>query len=150
MERLQHVLKHRSEDLVHVLVRRGGYEPRTARRFVAVAGPDLLESWQWQVSQLDLENLPTWSNVQLLLGAIHATVIASELGIPRSEVWNGLRTFVPQVLLMADRRSHSSRSTATGSTRVARRAGIQQAATATSVRTTGPSKNEIGSRAPTS
>lgn len=46
--------------------------------------------------------------------------------------------------------AHSSFSTVTGSTRVARRAGIQHATTATRVRTRGPRTNDAGSRASTS
>jgi hypothetical protein len=108
MERLQLVLEYRTRDLVNVLVRRTGLDPDTAARFVATAGPDLLESWRWQSSRLDLEHLPTWSNVQRLLGGIHANAIAVDLEIRPADVWRGLRTFVPQVLLMADRASTGS------------------------------------------
>lgn len=113
MERLQLILEYRVRDLVNVLVRRAGLDPETAERFVSAAGADLLESWRWQSSEIDVTHLPTWSNVQRLLGGIHANAIAFDLGMPPSEVWTGLRTFVPQLLLMADRPSRSSTDLAT-------------------------------------
>lgn len=108
MERLQLVLEFRVRDLVNVLVRRAGLDPETAERFVSAAGADLLESWRWQSSEIDVAHLPTWSNVQRLLGGIHANAIAFDLGMPPSDVWTGLRTFVPQVLLMANGPSRSA------------------------------------------
>lgn len=108
MERLQLILEYRARDLVNVLVRRADLDPATAERFVSAAGADLVESWRWQSSDIDTTHLPTWGNVQRLLGGMHATSIASKLGMAPSDVWNTLRTFVPQALLMADRPSRNS------------------------------------------
>lgn len=108
MERVQLVLEYRTRELVDALVRRTGLDPDIAERFVEAAGTDLIESWRWQASQLEAAHLPTWSNAQRLLGGMNATAIAFDLGMPPSEVWSRLRTFVPQVLLMANSPSRGS------------------------------------------
>lgn len=103
MEHLQRVLEERSGDITAHVVRRQGFSPETAGRFVQEAGPDLLESWRWQASSLQVEDLATWSNVQRLLGGMHANALARALGMPPAEVWQALRVFVPKVLLLARR-----------------------------------------------
>jgi hypothetical protein len=74
-----------------------------AERFVSLAGPDLLESIEWQMSELDSRRLSAPSTVRDVLSAMGADRIASSLGLPRSDVWMGLRAFVPRALQLAER-----------------------------------------------
>lgn len=101
MERLQHVLGRRAEELVELMVMERGFGVHTAERFVAVAATDLIGSYEWQAEELDLDDLSAPTNVRSLLAGIRANAVASMVGIPTSEAWEGLRTFVPRVLRMA-------------------------------------------------
>lgn len=103
MERVKQVLDERAADIAAHLVLRQDFEPEVAQRFVQAAGAELIASWEWQASSLQLEDLATWTNVQRLLGGIHAEALASELGHSPEVVWHALRTFVPRVLLLAAR-----------------------------------------------
>lgn len=101
MEQLMRVLEGRSEDLTAHLVERQGLSPEDAERFVELAGAELAKSWRWQASALQVDDLPTSSNVRRLMGTVHAHSIATRLGIDPDAVWSALRTFVPRVLLLA-------------------------------------------------
>lgn len=103
MERVKQVLEERAADVAAHLVLRQDFGRDVARRFVEVAGAELIASWEWQASSLELEDLATWTNVQRLLGGIHAKALASELDLSPTVVWHALRTFVPRVLLLASR-----------------------------------------------
>lgn len=107
MERLQHVLGRRAGDLVTLLVDRRGFSDDEAARFVAVAGADLIESYHWQGEDIEPGDLTSTPNVQKLLGGIHANSIATNLGVPPSEVWETLRVFVPRVLEWTNGRADS-------------------------------------------
>jgi hypothetical protein len=78
-----------------------GLEVAAARRFVSIAGADLVHSFAWQTVDLDLHDLTSMSNVTRLLGGMHAQRIASVLRIPVGDVWASLRVFVPEVLTLA-------------------------------------------------
>jgi hypothetical protein len=104
---LRYVLGQRQDDLVSVLVQRGGFDVDTARRFVAVAGEDLVESYEWQAGEFVRDDPSARGNVRLLLGSAHANAIASTVGISRPQAWHGLRTLVPRVMSMvSDARGH--------------------------------------------
>lgn len=103
MERVKQVLDERAADIAAHLVLRQEFGREVAQRFVQVAGAELIASWEWQTSSLQMEDLATWTNVQRLLGGIHAKALASELDLSPDVVWNALRTFVPRVLLLAAR-----------------------------------------------
>lgn len=103
MQRVKQVLEDSAGDIAAHLVLRQNLGREVAERFVEVAGAELIASWEWQASSVQLENLATWNNVQRLLGGIHAKALASELGLSPDVVWPALRTFVPRVLLLASR-----------------------------------------------
>jgi polyhydroxyalkanoate synthesis regulator phasin len=102
MQRLETVLGERKPDLVQVLVRRGGLTPERAERFVALAGDDLIESFEWQHRELESRPLAEPSTARDVLSAMAANRIASSLGLSRSQVWEGLRALVPSVLCLAE------------------------------------------------
>jgi hypothetical protein len=102
MDTLKRVLAQRSEDLVSELSRRPGLPGDRARRFVAEAGYDLIESYRWQAHDLHGQHLAEQVSAQALLAAMHANGIANRLGMLAEDVWEGLRTFVPLVLRMAE------------------------------------------------
>jgi hypothetical protein len=102
METLEIVLVRSARDLVHVVERRTGFSRESAERFVILAGTDLIESFKWQADALDPNDLSAPNNVRDLLSGIGGNRIASTLGMPPSEVWSGLREFVPSVLRLAD------------------------------------------------
>ncbi len=103
METLETVIGRRSEHFVRIFVSQFGFTEERALRFVELAGSDLMESYRWQAQRLGRGRLSAPENVRDLLSAIHANGIASSLGMPSSEVWSGLRVFVPRVLQLADR-----------------------------------------------
>lgn len=109
MEDLERILGQRRRELARELRRRPGLVGDRADRFVAEASHDLLESYRWQVEDLDEENLSATRNVQSLLRAMRGSGIANRLGLPQEAVWAGLRTFVPLVLRMAERGGGSTR-----------------------------------------
>ncbi|MDX1646494.1 MAG: hypothetical protein R3304_05070 [Longimicrobiales bacterium] len=84
-------------------MRREGFSLELAERFVRVAGRDLMESWEWHASVLDLEDLASWPNAQRLLGGIHTDSVARDLDMEPPDVWRALRTFVPKVLILLSR-----------------------------------------------
>jgi hypothetical protein len=102
MDALQRVLASRTGDLARVLEQQMGIQEAVARRFVQVAGAELIESFQWQRAALDVDHLSDAKNARDLLSAVGAGRIASDVGIPRTEVWKGLRAFVPSVLELAE------------------------------------------------
>jgi hypothetical protein len=116
MERLHGVLAERTDDLAGMLTGLRGYDRQVAKRFVTVAGADLIHSFVWQSSELDTGDLAALSNVTRLLGGMHAGRIARALGIPVTDVWSGLRAFVPEVLSLATEpvRSHGSETAGRG------------------------------------
>jgi len=116
MERLYGVLAERGDELVGLLADLRGYDGEIARRFVTVAGADLIHSFAWQCTELDVGDLTAFSNITRLLGGMHARRIARTLGLPIEDVWAGLRAFVPEVLSLASRRGR--RTTGTTSQRV--------------------------------
>ena len=102
MQRLETVLGSRKTDLVHVLVRSGGLTRERAERFVALAGHDLIESFEWQRREHALHGLAGPTTARDVLSTMGANRIASSLGLSRSEVWDSLRAFVPRVLCLAE------------------------------------------------
>ena len=104
METLETVIGRRSEHFVRIFVSQFGFSEDRAELFVRLAGNDLIESYKWQSSRLADEALSDPANVRDLMSTIHANGIASSLGISTSEVWSGLRVFVPRVLQLADGR----------------------------------------------
>jgi hypothetical protein len=103
MQRLEAVLGDRRTDLVQALVRCGGLTRARAERFVALAGNDLIESFEWQCRGQAPRHLAEPSTARDVLSTMGANRIASLLGISRSEVWESLRAFVPRVLCLAER-----------------------------------------------
>ena len=101
MRRLETVLGSRAPDLVEVLCG-GGLSPERAQRFVALAGDDLLGSFEWQCREGAPGPLAEPSTARDVLSTMGANRLAVSLGLSRSEVWDGLRAFVPQVLGLAD------------------------------------------------
>lgn len=79
-----------------------GIQEAAARRFVQVAGAELVESFRWQRAALDVDHLSDAKNARDLLSAVGAGRIAADVGISRTEVWKGLRAFVPSVLQWAE------------------------------------------------
>lgn len=102
MERVKQVLDERAGEIAAHLMLRQDLDRAVAERFVELASAELIASWEWQASSLQLESLPTWTNVQRLLGGIHAKALASDLDLPPDQVWYALRTFVPRVLILAN------------------------------------------------
>jgi len=103
MRRLETVLWSRKTDLVQVLVRRGGLTRDRAERFVALAGDDLIESYEWHRRERMLLELAEPATARDVLSTMGANRIAVSLGLSRAEVWDGLRAFVPRVLCLAER-----------------------------------------------
>jgi hypothetical protein len=104
MESLEIVLGRRTNHFVRIFMSQFGFSEERAERFVSMAGSDLMESYKFLARDLDPRGLSCPANVRDLLSTIHASRIASSLGIPASEVWTGLRVFVPSVLQLADGR----------------------------------------------
>lgn len=102
MEDLQRILGQESGHLVTVLMGQPGFSPDRAEHFVAVAGRDLIASYEWQAEELDPDDLSSRTNVSILLAGIHANEIAAVLSLSRADVWRGLRAFVPTVLALAN------------------------------------------------
>ena len=102
MEQLRSVLSQKSGHLARLVERQAGIDESVARRFVQIAGADLIESYDWQRSALELRDFADPSNARDLLSGAYAGRIANELGISREQVWAALRVFVPRVLQLAD------------------------------------------------
>jgi len=102
MEKLQSVLAQKSAYLARMVEAHAGIEASVARRFVEIAGADLIESYSWQKSELELRDFADPCNTRDLLSGAYAGHIALELGISRSQVWAALRLFVPRVLQLAN------------------------------------------------
>ena len=102
MDVLQSVLGQRTGDIASVLESQAGIRGTVARRFVLVAGAELLDSYNWQKVDLDPEDLSEPRNVRDLLSAISAHRIASAVELPVTDVWQGLRTFVPCCMQLAE------------------------------------------------
>ena len=103
MKDLERVLGQRRMELAEQLKDRPALGGDRAERFVEEAAHDLLESYRWQAEDLDQENLSAPRNIRSLLRAMCGYGIASRLGLPQQDVWDGLRTFVPLALRMAER-----------------------------------------------
>jgi hypothetical protein len=101
MDLLRSVLEERAVDLASALTVKAGLTTEEARRFVPEAGTGLIESWRWQASTLDKEDVAAESNVQELLRGIGAKRIASRVGLTTEATWSGLRAFVPMVMRLA-------------------------------------------------
>jgi hypothetical protein len=104
METLETVIDDRARDFVRLLVSQFGFTEERAEKFVILAGSDLMESYRWRADDIGPGQLSDPENVRELLGAIRGNHIASSLGLPPSDVWSGLRVFVPRVLQLADGR----------------------------------------------
>lgn len=133
MQRVKRVLEERADDIAGHLVLRQDFERDVAERFVELAGAELMASWQWQASSLQLESLPTWTNVQRLLGGIHAKALASDLDLPPDQVWYALRTFVPRVLILANEAGAAEVRGGASSRRTERRGRVHRAGVTRSV-----------------
>ncbi|HSH76104.1 MAG TPA: hypothetical protein VLA09_10515 [Longimicrobiales bacterium] len=104
MESLERVIGSSSDHFVRIFMTQFGFSQERAEQFVSLAGDDLIASYEFLAPHLDPGGLSAPENVRDLLSAIHASRIASSLGISPSEVWTGLRVFVPGVLQFADGR----------------------------------------------
>jgi len=102
MQALEAVLDERTADLVEVLVRRGGLSEERAQRFVELAGPDLIESWVWHSHEPAARHLAEPATARDVLSTMGANRIARTLDLSTSQVWEGLRAFVPRVLCLAE------------------------------------------------
>lgn len=104
METLETVLGRRAPHFVRIFVSQFGFSEERAEQFVSMAGDDLIASYRWRADHMQASQLSAPENVRELMGTIRAKWIADSLGIPPSEVWSGLRVFVPRVLQLADGR----------------------------------------------
>lgn len=104
MDRLETVLGSRAPHFVRILVSQFGFSEEEAHEFVSLASADLIQSYRWRAHDIDAGALSAPENVRELLGTIRGDRIAHSLGLPASEVWSGLRVFVPRVLQLADGR----------------------------------------------
>ncbi|HUF76616.1 MAG TPA: hypothetical protein VMM35_10075 [Longimicrobiales bacterium] len=104
METIETVIGRRTPHFVRIFVSQFGFSEERAEQFVSLAGDDLIESYRWRASDMGHRRLSDPESVRELLGAIRGDHIASSLGLPPSEVWSGLRVFVPRVLQLADGR----------------------------------------------
>lgn len=102
MELLESVIGRKSPHFVRLFVSQFGFTVERAEQFVSLAGNDLLESYRWRAEDLDPDSLSKPENVRELLAVIGGNRIADRLGLPRDDVWSGLRVFVPRVLQLAD------------------------------------------------
>jgi len=102
MQRLETVLWDRRTDLVQVLVRSSGLTRAHAERFVALAGNDLIESFEWHCRGQAPGRLAEPSTVRDVLSTMGANRLASLMGLSLPEVWESLRAFVPRVLCLAE------------------------------------------------
>jgi len=103
MDRLETVLGRRGPHFVRILVSQFGFSEAHAERLVSLAGTDLIESYRSRATEIH-SALSAPESVRELLGTMRGNQIAESLGIPASEVWCGLRVFVPSVLELADGR----------------------------------------------
>lgn len=101
MDRLRNVLGRKTGHLAGVVEAQAGIEGALAKRFVRIAGADLLESYLWQRTGDDARDLADPSLTRDLLNGAYAARIARELDLTREQVWRALRAFVPQVLRLA-------------------------------------------------
>ncbi len=101
MDRLRDVLGWKTGYLARVLELHAGIEGALARRFVQIAGAELIESYLWQKSEIEGRELADPSISRDLLSGACAGRIADELGMSREHVWEALRAFVPHVLQLA-------------------------------------------------
>jgi hypothetical protein len=104
MERLETVLCSRTQHFVRIFVTQFGFSVDRAKRFVDLAGDDLIECYRWQGQNLLPGEYSHPENVRNIMSVLHARGIADSLGMAPAEVWSGLRVFVPRVLQLADDR----------------------------------------------
>lgn len=116
MKRVQQVLEERGGEIAQHLVLRQEMDDAQAERFVDVAGRELMASWEWQASSLQVDDLASWANAQRLLAGMHAKSLASQLDLPPERVWRALRAFVPRVLILATRGGASASPRGAGRT----------------------------------
>jgi len=107
MDRLRTVLGRKSGYLARAIEVHAGLEEPLARRFVQIAGADLIESYRWQEADIEERDLADPSNARDLLSGAYAAHIADEVGLSRPQVWDALRAFVPRVLQLASAASRS-------------------------------------------
>jgi hypothetical protein len=107
MDRLRNVLGRQSGYLARALEVHAGLEGPQARRFVQIAGADLIESHRWQRDDIEERDLADPSYARDLLSGAYAARIADEVGLSRPQVWDALRAFVPRVLQLASAASRS-------------------------------------------
>lgn len=98
MERLERVLDEKATELARRLTDEAGFTDGEARRFLAEAGPALIESYQWQASARVPLALESEHAVRDLLAGIWGRTLAQRLGLSQAKTWAGLRTFVPAVV----------------------------------------------------
>lgn len=103
MDTVGQVLGERKRDLVRALVGGTGLSIDAAERFVSLASNDLIESLEWQAATVRARDLAAPATVRDVLSAMRAGMLSSALGMNRSDVWAGLRAFVPRALQLAER-----------------------------------------------
>jgi hypothetical protein len=101
MDRLSRVLGRESGHLARVVEVQAGLEEPVATQFVQVAGADLIESYRWQKDDIEARDLADPTSARDLLSGAYAARIADQMGLPRAQVWDALRAFVPRVLQLA-------------------------------------------------
>ncbi len=97
MEFLERVLDERAGELARSLMELG-FTRDEAERFVAHAGPALMQSYAWQADRFRRAGLSTDDVAGDVLAGISGRRLASRLGLSEGKTWAGLRELVPEVV----------------------------------------------------
>ena len=103
MDLLEKVLSERLDELAAAVSDETGLSPTDARKLVAEAGGDLVESYRWQGADLRTASLDSPLVARSVLGFIRGRAVAERVGIPQGRTWDGIRFLVPAVLERAAR-----------------------------------------------
>lgn len=98
MHRLEQALDRHATVLTRRLTEQVGFTREEAARFLELAGPALLDSYEWQADRMPTSDLATPAAARELLAGIGGRRIADRLGLSPELIWAGLRAFVPAVL----------------------------------------------------
>ena len=103
LDLLEKVLSERLDELAAAVSDETGLSPTDARKLVAEAGGDLVESYRWQGADLRTASLDSPLVARSVLGFIRGRAVAERVGIPQGRTWDGIRFLVPAVLERAAR-----------------------------------------------
>ena len=98
MESLERVLNEKRSELLRALRGEAGLTADEAELFLREAGPALMESSEWQATNLDLAQMGSAGAVRDLLGGISGTTLATRVGLSEERTWDGLRVLIPAAL----------------------------------------------------